>query len=72
MAAIAAVSSWIASFIHSSDVWCWMMNNISSGEAESGACAERMASSFRWSEWDIRRAKSVTAPSVEGSCWVLM
>jgi hypothetical protein len=27
---MAADSSWIISFIHSSEVWCWMMNSISS------------------------------------------
>ena len=38
--AIAAASSWIMSFIHSSEVWCWMMNSISSWCDERGFCAE--------------------------------
>ena len=47
--ATAACSSWITSFIHSSEVWCWMMNSSSSWLAgvDSGACAESTWSSLR-------------------------
>ena len=43
----AAVSSWIASRIQSSEVWCWMMNSISSWAELSGFCAPRIASICR-------------------------
>jgi nitrate/TMAO reductase-like tetraheme cytochrome c subunit len=46
-AAIAACSSCSISFIHSSLVWCWMMNSISLWSGDSGFCAPRMASSCR-------------------------
>jgi len=46
-AATAARSSISTSFIHSSLVWCWMMNNHSFGSGERGFCAFRMASSCR-------------------------
>ena len=42
-----AVSSWIASFIQSSEVWCWMMNSVSSCAVESKDCASRILSSWR-------------------------
>ena len=51
--AIAALSSWIMSFIHSSDTWCWTMNSISScrggapSAPESGTCADSRRSSCR-------------------------
>jgi hypothetical protein len=45
----AALISWMASFIHSSDVWCWMMNSISSWAVDKGACAESTRSSRRYS-----------------------
>ena len=47
IAAIAPEISWIASFIHNSDVWCWMMNSNSSCASDSGDCASRMAPSCR-------------------------
>ncbi|VFT14769.1 Uncharacterised protein [Pseudomonas aeruginosa] len=43
----AARSSWSISFIHSSEVWCWMMNSISLWSGESGNWASRTLSSFR-------------------------
>ena len=46
-AARIASSSWMASRIQSSEVWCWMMKSISSCAAEIGACAPRMRSSRR-------------------------
>ena len=45
--AIAAPSSWIMSFIHSSEVWCWMMKSISSWCDERGRCAASSAPSWR-------------------------
>ena len=50
--AIAALSSWIMSFIHSSDTWCWTMNSISSWSGaplapESGCCADSRRSRWR-------------------------
>ena len=46
-AARAAVSSWIASRIQSSEVWCWMMKSISSCAELKGFCAPRIASICR-------------------------
>ncbi len=43
----AARSSWISSFIHSSEVWCWTMNTISSWWPDKGCCADRTRSSRR-------------------------
>ncbi len=43
----AAVISWIASRIHSSEVWCWTMNSISSCASDRGAWASRIRSSRR-------------------------
>ena len=40
MSAMAAPISVSISFIHSSLVWCWMMNSISSCAGESGCWAE--------------------------------
>jgi hypothetical protein len=45
--ATAARSSCSISFIHSSLVWCWMMNSISLWSGDSGFCAPRIASSCR-------------------------
>jgi hypothetical protein len=47
--AIAASSSWMMSFIHSSVTWCCTMNSISSwcGGSDSGCCADRTWSSRR-------------------------
>ena len=45
--AMAALSSWIMSFIQSSEVWCWMMNSISSWCDERGRCAASKAESCR-------------------------
>ena len=47
IAEMAARNSCSISFIHSSLVWCWMMNSISLWSGDSGFCALRMASSCR-------------------------
>jgi hypothetical protein len=47
IASIAPDISWMASFIHSSEVWCWMMNRSSSGEVDSGVWASRILSRWR-------------------------
>jgi len=50
---IAAFSSWIRSFIQSSETWCWMMNSISSWRGapavppDNGLCAASSASRCR-------------------------
>ncbi len=46
---MAARSSWIISFIHSSETWCCTMNSISSwcGGSETGCCADNRRSSCR-------------------------
>ncbi|REF73148.1 hypothetical protein BDD41_1676 [Paracoccus versutus] len=43
----APFTSYSASFIHNSEVWCWMMNSISSWAVESGFCAVRIWSICR-------------------------
>ena len=43
----AARSSWITSFIHSSEAWCCTMKSISLWSAERGFCAARTWSRFR-------------------------
>ena len=43
----AAPSSCSSSFIHSSLVWCWMMNSISLWLGERGCCAPRISSRCR-------------------------
>ena len=47
IASRAAAISWIASRIQSSEVWCWMMNSISSCAPLSGFCAPRIRSTCR-------------------------
>jgi len=44
---IAAPISCRASFIQSSEVWCWMMNSISSCADDSGVCASSTFSRCR-------------------------
>ena len=47
IALIVARISWMASFIHSSEVWCWMMKSNSSCAADNGCCASSTRSRCR-------------------------
>ena len=47
MSPMAEANSVSSSFIHSSLVWCWMMNSISSCAGDSGYCALRIWSMCR-------------------------